>query len=65
MKKAFSFFRRIIVTLYEVMGKGKKDGVAKTPISCVVAHFCSFGLPYVWPQSQKYAPKEVPSSRED
>ena len=29
------------------------DGVAKTPISCVVAHFCSFGIPHVWPQSQK------------
>ncbi|MDF1578599.1 MAG: hypothetical protein P1P81_09190, partial [Desulfobulbales bacterium] len=42
----------------------KFDGVAKTPIYCVVAHpkgtsfgayFCSFGIPYVWPQSQKYA----------
>jgi hypothetical protein len=50
----------------------KLDGVAKIPISCVVAHpkgsvqssleegtsfgahFCSFGIPCVWPQSQKY-----------
>ena len=30
------------------------DGVATTPIYGVVAHFCSFGIPHVWPHSQKY-----------
>jgi hypothetical protein len=29
-------------------------GVAKIPLSGVVAHFCSFGIPHVWPLSQKY-----------
>ena len=32
----------------------KVDGVAKSPIYCVVAHFCSFSIPYVWLHSQKY-----------
>ncbi len=30
------------------------DGVVKNPIYCVVEHFCSLGIPYVWPLSQKY-----------
>jgi hypothetical protein len=33
---------------------GPCGGVAKIPISGVVAHFGSLGIPHVWPRSQKY-----------
>jgi hypothetical protein len=45
----------------QVKFTGKIDGVAKStqkgqsnPIYSVVAHFCSLGIPYVWPRLQKH-----------
>ena len=39
----------------------KHDGVVKSPIYCVVAHFCSLGIPYVWPRSQKHSTPCIPN----
>jgi hypothetical protein len=40
----------------------KFDGVVTILIYRVVAHFCSFGIPHVWPHSQVSERSETPKT---
>ena len=40
-------FIEVTKSLYEYFIDANIDGVVKSPIYCVVAHFCSLGIPHV------------------
>jgi hypothetical protein len=43
----------LLLGLQAIDSNRKFDDIVKNPIYCVAAVFCSFGILYVWPLSQK------------